>query len=254
MSPSRLVDVADGFDVVAERYDLMVAINPGYHRHLLLSARRLRLGGPSPSGRGRLRLLDLGCGTGLSTAALLRAYPGAEVVGVDTSAGMLARARAKSWPAGVRFVQAKAEEVAEALAGEGIADGLDGALAAYLVRNVPDRDGLLATVCALLAPGAPLAVHEYSVADSRRARWTWTVVCRGVVVPAGWVVQRHTALYRYLERSVLGFDGIAEFEARMTGAGLVDVTSLPMTGWQRGIVHTFLGRRPAEVPSRWPAG
>lgn len=54
-------------------------------------------------GKG-LRLLDAGCGTGASTAALLAVAPHADIVAVDASRGMLDAARAKDWPATVRFV------------------------------------------------------------------------------------------------------------------------------------------------------
>jgi len=238
-----MTGVVDGFDAVAASYDLMVALNPGYHRHLRRSVRRLAL---RERADRPLRLLDLGCGTGASTRALLRVHPRAEVVAVDASAGMLAAARAKPWPPGVRFVHAPAEQVADALSAERIAADFDGVLAAYLVRNVADRDGVLRAVRGLLAPGGRLAVHEYSVADSRRAQLTWRAVCRGVVIPTGWAVSRHTPLYRYLERSVLDFDGVQELEARLRRAGYVAVTTLAMGGWQRGIVHTFLGTRAAR--------
>jgi ubiquinone/menaquinone biosynthesis C-methylase UbiE len=39
-------------------------------------------------------VLDLGCGTGQLTRRLARRFPGADVIGVDASAGMLAEARA----------------------------------------------------------------------------------------------------------------------------------------------------------------
>jgi trans-aconitate 2-methyltransferase len=52
------------------------------------------------------RILDLGCGSGLSTLELARAFPGAEIVGVDVSADMLAAA-AKRLP-GASFVQGDA--------------------------------------------------------------------------------------------------------------------------------------------------
>src|SRR5689334_13299210 len=38
-------------------------------------------------------VLDLGTGTGIAAAALARRYPGARVVGVDLSAGMIEQAR-----------------------------------------------------------------------------------------------------------------------------------------------------------------
>lgn len=42
------------------------------------------------------RILDLGCGTGSHLGALARRYPGAQVIGIDFSAAMLARARSRA--------------------------------------------------------------------------------------------------------------------------------------------------------------
>ena len=64
----RREEVPAAFDTGAAAYARLVGANPGYHAHLRLSARRMRLPG---DGRG-LRLLDAGCGTGASTAALRR--------------------------------------------------------------------------------------------------------------------------------------------------------------------------------------
>lgn len=236
-----MMSVPVGFDEIATSYDLMVRLSPGYHGHLRRSVRRLGL--VEPAGRS-LRLLDLGCGTGASTRAILSVHPTAEITAVDASAGMLAAAQRKRWPERVRFVHARAERVAAALAAVGVCGDFDGILAAYLVRNVTDRDGVLRDVRALLAPGGRLAVHEFSVAGSRRTQLTWRLVCRSVITPTGWLVSRHTALYHYLERSVLEFDGVPAFQHRMSAAGFADVSVLPMSGWQRGILHTFLGTRP----------
>ena len=228
--------VPSAFDQDASSYDRLVGANPGYFDHLRRSAARLGL-----PGRGAgLRVLDVGCGTGLSTAALLETYPDAEIVAVDASAEMLAQARAKTWPATVRFVHSHAEE----LAAHGVAGPFDGILAAYLLRNLPDVDAGVADLRALLAPGAPLAVHEYSVADSAAAKAVWTAVCWAIVIPLGWRVTGDASLYRYLWRSVLAFDGVARLRQRLRAAGLEAVRVEPMDGWQRGIVHTLVGRRP----------
>lgn len=224
------------FDQDAASYDRLVGANPGYFDHLKRSAARLGLPG---HGAG-LRLLDVGCGTGLSTRALLETYPEAEIVAVDASAEMLAQARAKAWPTTVRFVQSRAEQLAAA----GIEGPFDGVLAAYLLRNLPDVDAGVADLRDLLAPGAPLAVHEYSVADSRYARAVWTAVCWAIVIPLGWRVTGDASLYRYLWRSVLAFDGLRGLTARLHDAGLEQVQVEPMDGWQRGIVHTVVGRSP----------
>jgi ubiquinone/menaquinone biosynthesis C-methylase UbiE len=229
--------VPTAFDRAARGYDLLVGANPGYHRHLRMSATRMGL----PGDDAGLRLLDVGCGTGASTAALLAAAPHAEIVAVDGSAGMVERARSKRWPSSVRFVHSRLED----LASSGVTGPFDGILAAYLVRNLPDADGGLAALRDLLAPGAPLVVHDYSVADSRRARLVWDAVCWTVIVPSGRLVTGDGELYRYLWRSVRDFDGVAAFRDRLTRAGFTGVRSATVPGWQRGVVHTFRARRPA---------
>ena len=104
-----LPDVVDayrtGAGVPYERYgadfrDGQGAINrPAYHHELAswIAAmtdipERLRLGG---------RVLDLGCGQGWSTIALARAYPDAEVIGIDTDAASVDDAAANAASAGV---------------------------------------------------------------------------------------------------------------------------------------------------------
>ncbi len=53
-------------------------------------------------------VVDLGCGPGTLTRTLVERWPGAEVVGVDSSAEMIARARVDG--AGVSFVKADLRE------------------------------------------------------------------------------------------------------------------------------------------------
>lgn len=255
-------EVPEAFDEIADRYDLMVGLSPGYHDHLRGSAdilvdalsggRTNNVGARgSAADAGRVCVLDLGCGSGASTRALVDALEDRsisfDVVGVDGSAGMLSQARAKTWPAPVRFVRGRAEELA------GRADllgpeGLDGVFAAYLVRNVTERDALCSVLHDVLAPGGTLVLHEYSVAGNRRARAIWTAVSLGVIVPLGWVISRRTRLYRYLWRSVVDFDSVTELEDRLRAAGFTDVSTSTVSGWQQGIIHTVRAQRPAARP------
>ncbi|GAA1521043.1 class I SAM-dependent methyltransferase [Kribbella lupini] len=225
-------EVPAAFDVGASAYDRLVGASPGYHRQLRLSAARLEL----PRQGDGLRLLDAGCGTGASTAALLAVAPRAEIVAFDASAQMLEQARAKGFPSSVRFVHASIEALE--------LDGpFDACLAAYLVRNLADVDAGLAKLHGLLRPGGRLAVHEYSVADSRAARAVWNAVCWSVIIPAGRLATGDSTLYRHLWRSVLAFEGAAAFRQRLAGAGFTDVGVGQMSGWQRGVAHTFTGTR-----------
>ncbi len=229
--------VPAAFDVGAAAYDRMVGANPGYHEHLRMSACRM---GIAENGRG-MRLLDAGCGTGASTAALLATAPDAEIVAVDASEGMLREAKGKSWPSSVQFVHGRIEDLADL----GVAGPFDGIFAAYLVRNLANPDAQLRRFLALLRPGATLALHEYSVGDSAVAQWIWTAVCWGIVIPTGWRHTRDTTLYRHLWRSVRSFDGAARFRRRLSDAGFVGVHSETVPGWQRNIVHTFLATAPS---------
>ena len=237
VAPTRKREVPSDFDRVAHAYDRLVGANPGYSEHLRLSAARLGLPG---TGSGA-RLADLCCGTGLSTEALAQAYPDAEIVGLDASAGMLelARARLGERP-NTSFVLGDAARPREA----GLRGSFDGVLVAYGVRNLPDADAGLGAILDLLTPGAPVCVHEYSVADSARSRVLWTLVAWGVIVPAGLLRTGHTRLFRYLWRSVMDFDGVVAFEARLARAGFCGVRTEPVDGWQKGIVHSFCARRP----------
>ncbi len=109
--------LADAFDRAAPTYDAMVALSPGYHDQLRTAAEALVERLPHGADDRRSTVLDLGCGSGASTQAVLAAWaatgrdPGSlEVTGVDASEGMVAQARAKTWPGGVELVVADALE------------------------------------------------------------------------------------------------------------------------------------------------
>jgi ubiquinone/menaquinone biosynthesis C-methylase UbiE len=162
---------------------------------------------------------------------------------MDASAGMLAEAR-RRLPAGrVQVLQGDAMNPAA----NGVTGPFDAVLMAYGIRNMPDVDGCLANLLDLLRPGGSVCFHEYSVADSKTARATWNAVSFGVIIPGGLLTSGTTRLYRYLRRSVLEFDGVAGFEERLRRLGYTDVRTEPMDGWQRGIVHSFLARKPGTV-------
>jgi ubiquinone/menaquinone biosynthesis C-methylase UbiE len=242
----RKREVPSDFDIVANTYDTLVQRNPGYVEHLQLSAERLEL---PDQGEG-LRLLDLCCGTGLSTKGLVAAYPKATIIGLDASTGMLDVARKKvgigSPGQPVSFVHGDAMDPAATLGDE----PFDGILMAYGIRNMTDPDLCLERVRALLKPEAPICFHEYSVADSPRAKGTWTSVCWGIIIPSGLITSRHTRIYRYLWQSVMQFDGVKAFEQRLRNSGFDNVRTLPVAGrvkfdfWQDGVLHSFLARRP----------
>jgi len=225
--------ISNDFDRVARGYDLLCALNPGYLKHLRMSAARLELSEGA-------RVLDLCCGTGLSTAAIRDRHPSARITGLDASAGMLAVARSKKGLDEVTWIEGDAMDPAAS----GAAGPYDGILMAYGIRNMVDPDLCLKRLSELLTPGGMLCLHEYSVADSRRSQWTWKFVTATIVIPLGLLFTGTTSIFRYLRKSVLAFDGVHVLEQRLRRAGFAGVRTEPMDGWQRGIVHSFLARRP----------
>ena len=233
-------DLTAGFNRVAHAYDLLVSFNPGYRRHLRLSARRLEL---APGAR----ILDLCCGTGQSTLALRAVFPDATLVALDAADDMLQVARDRPELAGVQFIHGDAMDPRAA----GVEGSFDGILMAYGIRNVADAGACLAAVRELLTPLGAVCFHEYSVAGSALSRTVWRLVTNTIIRPAARIVAGDSGLFVHLRDSVLAFDSRADFERRLYRARFTAVRTLPMGGWQRGIVHSFLARRPSPAPARF---
>lgn len=105
------------------------------------------------------RVLEIGCGTGKNLGALGRAFPEAEIVGLDLSADMLAQARKRVAPLGdrVRLLHQ---------AYRGLSDGgeapFDLIVLSYCLTMInPGHDQVLAACRADLAKGGLLAVVDF---------------------------------------------------------------------------------------------
>ncbi|ARF72399.1 SAM-dependent methyltransferase [Kitasatospora albolonga] len=107
------------------------------------------------------RIVDLGCGTGAGTFALLDRFPEAHVTAVDTSAAHLQRVREKACARGdegrVRTVQADLDAADWPDLGTP-----DLVWASASMHHMADPGRALRTVHGLLAPGGLLAVVELS--------------------------------------------------------------------------------------------
>lgn len=116
---------------------------------------------------GAIRVLDLGAGTGLLTAALVEALPGAEVVLLDEAEGMLAQARDR--------LAARTDGTLDVIVGDLLRDLPDGPFdviaSALAIHHLDpaDQARTYAAACERLAPGGAFINAEQLHAP--RARW-----------------------------------------------------------------------------------
>lgn len=108
-----------------------------------------------PSAGGRV--LDLGCGTGWSSIAIARAYPLAQVDGLDLDAGSVAIAQQNLRDAGLGDrVTVQRRDAAD----PGLAGRYDLVTIFEALHDMPDPVAVLRALRALLAPEAALIVVD----------------------------------------------------------------------------------------------
>lgn len=224
------------FDQIARRYDLCnrvlsLGLDRGWRRR---AVRALQL--PADA---RPRVLDVATGTGDLAIDLARACPGAAIIGLDPSQGMLdiaAQKLARQGLAGrVSLVVGDAQQLPFKSC------ELDGATIAFGIRNVPDRGAALRELARVVRPGGRVAVLELSepsgaAADapllSRALRGALGGAARfhtHHVVPRLGALLSGAREYAYLQRSIAAFPPAAEFAALMEASGLHVVDLQPLT-------------------------
>jgi len=148
------------------------------------------------------RILDVATGTGM-VAAELRRRADCLVVGVDQSAQMLARARARfaAAPAGrVELIEGQAERLPFADA------SFDGLTFTYLLRYVDDPPATLAELARVVKPGGRVASLEFGVPPFAPARLAWRFYTAvGLPVLGRLASKEWFEVGRFLGPSIRGF-------------------------------------------------
>jgi malonyl-CoA O-methyltransferase len=123
------------------------------------------------------RLLDVGCGTGLSTALLLEAFPGAHALALDLAPGMLDEARRRLRGRRVSYVLADVEAGVPAGPFELVASSM-------ALQWTLDPAAVLRAAAGRLTPGGLLAVAVPVEGTLRELREAYAAAADALAVPA----------------------------------------------------------------------
>ncbi len=115
------------------------------------------------------RAADIGCGPGNSTEVLRERYPGAEIVGIDSSPDMIDAARKRLPDVGFKIADIAGWDET----------GFDVILANAVIQWIPDHEALLTALIGRLAPGGSLAVQTPDNLDEPSHRLMREVAAHG---------------------------------------------------------------------------
>jgi ubiquinone/menaquinone biosynthesis methyltransferase len=184
------------------------------------------------------RVLDLCAGTMDSSLQIHNAYPHADVVAGDFSAGMLARGQSKLQGGAAARIHPRAMDAHELPAQD---DAYDAIFCAFGVRNLSDLERATAEQARCLRPGGHLVVLEFFVPERTTSAILHALYNRLVLPFIGWAATGDLAAYRYLPRSIGRFVTTGEYTDLLNARGFIDVRVEPLTFGMACVVRAVRG-------------
>ncbi len=178
------------------------------------------------SGHDEPRALDLCAGTMDSSLAILHRYPKARVVAGDFSAKMLDAGKHKLVGAAAERIEPKVMDAHALPVGDASQQGL---FCAFGVRNVSDLALATREQARVLAPGGRLVILEFFRPAGFVARSMHSVLGATVLPGIGWLATGDMTAYRYLPKSIHGFDDVQTYGELLREHGFDDVQATPLT-------------------------
>jgi SAM-dependent methyltransferase len=169
---SETEGAADGFTRTAADYDEIV-------RHNIMGARRLVMSLPDA---GYERALDVGCGTGFSSLAMVERFGCRELVGVDPAQGMLDQFAEKIRDRDDTRFHLLAEDVMDMSVAD---DSFDAVISSMAFHWFEDKPAAMARMARAARPGGVVAVLQ----SGRGGEETFRRALAGIdpPVPAKWM-------------------------------------------------------------------
>jgi demethylmenaquinone methyltransferase/2-methoxy-6-polyprenyl-1,4-benzoquinol methylase len=223
------------FDTIAPRYDLLNHILSANVDRLWWrrTARRFRAVLAEPDAA----VLDICCGTGDMTMALLKHRPpGARpILAADFAREMLSRAAHKFRGRGVVTLEADALHLPLQ------SESLDLVVTAFGFRNLANYEAGLREFHRVLKPGGQLGILEFGEPGGLLGK-AYAVYFRRVLPAIGRAIYGKNGPYSYLPVSVGNFPPPAEMLGLMSATGYAECAWQPYTF---GIAGLYTGKRAA---------
>ncbi len=243
---SAAYSVRSMFNSIAPRYDLLNHVLSASVDRIWWwrAARTFR----STLARPDSVIVDLCCGTGDMTLALLRHRPKsshtAPVLGIDFAHEMLRRGMKKFYPHGAIAIEADALQLP-------LPDSsVDLITTAFGFRNLANYDAALREFARVLRPGGRLGILDFSEPDGLFGR-LYQFYFRRILPSIGRALYGQSGPYEYLPESVHRFPAPAQLLQRMESAGF---TQTQWTAYSFGIAGLFSATRSdAPIPSAFRA-
>ena len=162
-------DAPEGFSKAAEAYDAAV-------RHNIAGSERLVMSLPEG---GYARVLDVGCGTGFSSAAMIRRFDVSTLVGVDPAEGMLDVFTTKLGEFPDVQVELRAEDVTAMSVPD---DEFDAVICAMALHWFADKPGAVARMARALRPGGVIGI----LSAGRGGEDAWRELLERIGAPSAW--------------------------------------------------------------------
>lgn len=213
MSAQPIYTPALGLRALTPLYDTAIA---AFTREAIWRPRIVRQVAPQ-AGK---RIVDIGCGTGTLTRALKRAAPGADVIGVDPDAEVLAKARAWAAAEGLDIDYAEGFFDDAFVATHGPFTAIASSLVFHQLP-LAGKAAILRAALAALAPGGRLHVADYGVQSSRLMRFLFRNTVQRI---DGFEDTEHNArgILPELMRKA-GFDAVYETATILTPSGAITI-------------------------------
>jgi len=160
------------------------------------------------------KILDICCGTGDLTAALLNLRPAKSepVTGLDFSAEMLTRARAKYAAANALWIEGDAMHLPF------VDNSLDLVTAAFGFRNLSNYADALTEIHRVLRPGGQIGILECNHPEGFRGAF-YNIYLHHVLPIVGGLISGEPEAYRYLPASIARFPRPPQMLPMLTEAG-----------------------------------